>query len=513
VLGVVSNCTQDEALAAFAKRSRRVKSDETSPFEIEDLTTALAEIQQSGRAGAVSLQYKIPCNPSAYKPGSHFTSNGISISCQSPAESLIGSEVADGEKSQAAAVLLAASINSILDWKWTDAADLARECLRLSTDEDERDEALNVLAASLTMVGEPQKALQALQKAVEGRWNLNLQANLGIIATSQDPGLAAVQMSYLINGASTAQEKLRAARLGINLWRESQGDELDDDELEPLPGELLEAVYSLLKMPDLAEEDFYDLGSFLAKVETGNATLTVTIGTSPHRSSPSARIINSLQNDLLTQLTTLSRVAAEDIRHERPWIQSSLDTYVRIINGKLIDKESFASNLAFEMLDNGLDASNFSRISLRFLLVQSLPDLLEAKATPSEKFLKWHAEAKKEIFSRDLPEDQIDILRELGNQAGNILGALTHFSLIDTCVKVENAANSVLQRMNGLLNRLTANKDAVRELSRNITGACREIISDYDKVLPHVTDPDIRKDMSELRSHMATILNRIDSFT
>jgi hypothetical protein len=514
VLGIPTGSSPDEAVRAFAMKTRKVKNSSDSPFTIEDLTAALAEVQQGSREDAVSLQYAVPCNGRVFEPTSSFYSNGTKHQPTEPADTLLAA-VSNASDSQASArTILAASIFSLFDWRWEDAGRFARECLRLSQDEDERDEALNILAASHIMNGDPERAMQALQKAVEGKWNLALQTNLALVATSQEPGLASAQMSFLINGASGAAEKLRAARMAINLWRNSQSGELEDDELNPLAPALLESMYGILTTSDLGEEDFFDIALFLERVDSGSRALRVALDASPHRDTPSAAVVKARSEGFGEYLDSLVVSSSQDSAHLRPWIQDRVDEFVRELSSSLLEGESERTSItvAFSMLRNGLDCSNFGRIGMRFLLMNRLHTQLAENAQPSEDFFRWHAEATQQMNKLGLPDEQVELLGHLRDEAGNKLGALTHLALVDQYPHVERAANQIIQRTSGFLNRLTADKTAVGSVAGKIVTACRQAVADYDRAIPLVTNQEIRKQMVEVRGYFAQVIQRMDKY-
>jgi hypothetical protein len=521
VLGLPSTSSHDEAIRAFALRSRKVKATADSPYSMEDLTAALSEIEHGSRDGAVSLRYAVPCDSQVYVPGASFLHGGATIDASASLDVLVGVMPSPDQLQSAGLTLLAAATNSLLDWRWADAGVLARECLRVATGEDVRDEALNVLAASLAMQGEPEKALHALQKAVEGKWNLPLQVNLAVIATTEDPSVASSQMSFIIDGATSAEEKLQATRLAIRLWRESQGDELDDDDRDPPAPQLLAAIYGVLMAKDLTEEDFFDIGRFLARIDSDDTKLNTAIASSAFSDSLSAKVIRARRADFSEYVNALVQASARDRHRERPWIQDEVDTLVFAVNSRLADgdKDDSASlSIAFGLLENGLDCSNFPRIALRFLLEMRLPQVLDAKAAPADKFAQWHGEARRTIgvdwasqSTVRLETEQLDILKGLEQSAGNVLGALTHRYYLDIGIKVEQAANNVAARMRGFLNRLTADKDEARRACNEIANICREAISAYASVIPFVSDAGIRNEMIDVKTAFENIRDRIQN--
>jgi len=511
VLGLPSTSSHDEAIRAFALRSRKVKTSTDSPYSMEDLTAALSEIEHGSRDGAVSLRFAVPCDARVYRPDASFVHSGGTLNASASIDALVGVMPSPDQIDSAALTLLAAATNSLLDWRWSDAASLARECLRVARDEEVRDEALNVLAGSLAMQGEPEKALRALQKAVEGKWNLTLQVNLAVIATTEDPSVASSQMSFIIDGASSAEEKLRAARLAIRLWRESQGDELDDDDRDAPAPQLLAAIYGVLTANDLTEEDFFDIGVFLARIDGDDAKLNAAIASSAFASSLSAKVIRARRASLSDFVDALVQTSSKDKKHELPWIQDQVDSLVFAVNSRLADGDKddpIATSMAFDFLENGLDCSNFPRIALRFLLEMRLPKVITSDAAPSGKFVTWHRDAKQAITSSKFETEQLDILKGLEQGAGNTLGALTHRYYLDIGIKTEEAFNVVTQRTRGFINRMTVDKAAVKTICTQINRACSEAIVAYSAVIPFVSNAELKKDMSSINKAFQNILDR-----
>lgn len=512
VLGIPSHSSHDEAIRAFALRSRKVKSDATAPFSMADLTSALAEIEQGSRAGSVTLRYAIPCNPETYLPTSTFVHGGSKLEVGSPIDDLIGLMPSPDQVERAALTLLNAAISRLLDWNWDDSQLLARECLRVSKDEDTRDEALNVLAASLTLQGEPNKAMQALNKAIEGKWNLPLQVNLAVIAVKEDPAVASSQMSFIIDGASTADEKLRAARLAIRLWRESQGDDLDDDDRDPLPPQLLTSFFGLLAAADLSEEDFYEFGTFLARMDSSETSFANALNNSPFSSSLSAKVVRARRVGFIEFLDALVESSARDTKKERPWIQEEVDGLVESINSRLSDETEDASiptSMAFRLLEHGLDCSNIQRVALRFLLELHLTEMIDDDSCPSNKFAKWHSEARMAITRIDLNADQLSTLKSLDQNAGNLLGALTHRFNLNLGTQLERAANGLADSLRGFLKRMSADKEAARQLQEKIIGATSEAIQSYDSVIPLVSDASLKRQMTDINVALRNLQNRV----
>ena len=92
----------------------------------------------------------------------------------------------------------------------------------------------------------------------------------GFVSVEVDPNLAIEHISYLVDGARTASEKIRACSTAIGIWTTSQSEQTgssDQDNFKPLPRPFLNSIQSIVKSPDISEETFYEYGKFLARVD------------------------------------------------------------------------------------------------------------------------------------------------------------------------------------------------------------------------------------------------------
>ena len=76
ILGAPSNINSQEAVAAFARASKRVKSGENTQFSIEDLTSALSAIEATLRSDESGLKFSVPADPSLFNKSKSFESGG-----------------------------------------------------------------------------------------------------------------------------------------------------------------------------------------------------------------------------------------------------------------------------------------------------------------------------------------------------------------------------------------------------------------------------------------------------
>jgi hypothetical protein len=506
VLGVHSHANSNEVLNAFALSSRRIKSNSSSVFTIQELTEALDVVQKKTSETSNLLQYSIPANPAVHVQSAEFVILGTEYSATSDFSNLDISSIPEDQRVQAAQTFLSASLHEIFSWNFTKSMEYAKNCLRLSAVEDERDEALNVLAANLAFTGELARSLDALKKAVEGRWNLALQTNLAIVAVEEDPDLAVLQMSFLIDGAQTIAEKLAATRSAISLWTKTQSAETgseDEDDFAPLPDELLRSIYALIGHPSMTEEEFFDIGMFLARVEGEKFVTSNEFSMAVHNNSLSSEIVRLRAKGIFEFISEIVAISRRDTRNEKPWIQTQVNDLVDMVTSRLIsdeDETGIGTSLAFKFLDQGLDCSTFARTALRPLLIQQIAPSFDTTNQPNEKFITWYKEASDAISTNlfNAQEERLAILLPLHTHAGNVLGALYHSGIASAGQQIERAANSVNSRMSGFMNRFTANKTAVRSISVEIINGCDECIATYNKVIPFVSDKDLKNNMNSI---------------
>lgn len=507
VIGAPSNVNPDDAVAAFARASKRVKSNPDAPFQIEDLTSALATVQATSRSDESGLKYSIPANPDALIKERFFEFGGSKFTAESDLSRIDVSKIEALSKTPAGQVFLGASIHKTLQWDWSTAAEYARNCLRLSEIEEERDEALNVLAAALAAQGDGQRALDALKKAVEGKWNLALQANLALLAVDIDPSLAIEHMSFLVDGAKTFNEKVRAFSTAIDVWQKSQSKETgsdDQDDFEPLPRNFLNSIQSIIASPDISEETFYEYGKFLARVDPIEFQKSDTFKNNQYLNSPSMRLIRAkctADKEWMNELVPVAVASGDSC----PWIQEEVDDFVLMINRELISDEpqNWAVNLAFSFLDKGLDCSNRGRILLRGFTIINLSQVLKEDAQPSDKFIHWLEVAQRTVQNRsdtilDLDEEGKKFAIQILGRAGNVLCVLFGVPIQETMKTVAPHVWQIEKQMSTFFGRMNAPKTEISRISMTIVNFCYNSIATLNRVRALANDTEMIDSVSNL---------------
>jgi hypothetical protein len=512
VIGVPAYAPKSDASLGFAMATRRLKSRSDAPFSVQDLTSALSRIE-SGDVGQ-QLTFAVPADFSLFITPLPTSSRWPVTPTGEELLNLDSQSLTDSDRELVANLLLREGLELLLSWNWLKADLALKSCLKISKHEPTRDEALNLIAACLVMQGDTPKAIQALSKAVEGQWNLRLQANLALLAIEEDPKRAIEQMSFLVDGAQGAEEKLKAIRMAIGLWRQVQEEELgvsDDEEFDPMPEQLLTSIVQTLMSKDISEEDFFDLGLFVARVSSQSISRTV-LNQSKFSGRSSCEIVLARSQDFSYYIDHVVRLAYSDI--QRPdFIDTHIDGIVEEVCQGLFEGNENLAPIAFSFLDQGLGVETMHQIWMRGALVLILHKVLGEDDSPNEKFITWLKEAKTKAQSLSLPDELRDLTAEILSDASDMLMRLQLREFFSVAVDVENMSNEISQSMNGFWNRLATDKNEVRRRTQLGVSWCNEQIQmfiDFESLGLH--DVELRREVSELKSATIQIKNNLQRF-
>lgn len=520
VLGMRSDAPAADATIAFAKLSRRVKNSSDTPFVIEDLTSALSCLEHASKNPEFNLKFAIPANPSVVSAGVSFIYLNQEVTSNSDLSIVELSDIETREHERAASVFLEASVKEVLNWNWSNAITLARNGLRFTDNEEIRDECLNIMAASLVMSSDPERALDALKKAVEGKWNIELQTNLAIVATHVEPALAVRHMSYLIAGGTTFAERIKACHMAIGLWRSSQSQETgsnDHDDFEPLPGDVLTSIHALVGNREIDEESFYDLGMFLARVDCDGFKSSRAVENSPHAQSLSAHAIQARLSGYFEFATKIIGIAARDKNSGAPWLREAAETVVREVTTGLADDDEsqIFFNLSFRFLSDGLDCSSMNRILIRGFLASGLITHFKDKnEQPSDDFIKWLQEGHTAATANKIgmSDDAVAFVTDSLQRTGNVLGLLIHQATLRNGVHVQNGTNAIVREMSRFMKSFTGPGPEIKNTSQQIWKWCDESIKTFQKVLPLVFDSDVESGIRDLTLSIERIKTTVNKY-
>lgn len=516
VLGMPSNAAVGDAGLYFALASKGVRNNPEAAFSIEDLTTALSQIE-STKSGAHSW-YQVPCDTSLFHPPQ--AGRPLDRQVEHWLQQVGKDDLAqDGDR--AAHGNLEASLDALLSHRWEDAVILAREVLRLTDREDLRDEALNLMACSQCMLGEPEKALASLQHAVKGDWNLGLQTNLALVATDQDPGVAVQQVRFLIESARSGEDALASALNAIALWQTTQEKKHGEDEdlHEALPASTVDALYALAARPDLNEVDLFQLALFLIEEDATRFARSGVVEKHSKLQPATKRVIQSRAEDYPTYIVSLieegaiKQHAGLQKRHAPEWLEERAETAIHLLLDLMRGEETrmVGVGLAMEVLNKGLDCGSLARINLRASVSFHLSTELDEGQVPKEHFIDMMLEAQRAVETRSYADDAAaaselhEPLSELVRVSCDTLAAVYHDFYAVQLAEVAPAAANINYAMGGFMRRMRTDKQAVSSISRQIV----EFTNDAQRTMPKLQqlakDPELRAALGQLSSNLAFI--------
>ncbi len=508
VIGMPSHAPKSEASRFFALATRALKQKPESLFTVEQMTTALSAVE-SGGSGEYTY-FAIPADPTAVT--TQMTVNVAGSFCDTADSFLaaIGTTIPENEREEVSQVALNYALGELLSWNFESSLQLSREVLRLSRVERRRDEALNLSAAAYYLLGEPEKALDALKHAVEGEWNLELQANLSIVATDLDPQLAVSQMRFLIDNAPSGEMKLEAAMKAVGLWRSTQ-EELtgspDEQDHAPIPRDLLDSVQEVLKDPEISENDFFSLGMFLADNDSERLKSSEAFAQSRWFNTASGQIVLARADGLGNYFTNVVRIAAEDPR-ELPWVEETLEHLVGWVNSAIMAEEGdFAASMGFNLLDQGLKITSLQRLVMCGLVVRSISKrFIDSDDLPNEKFFELVNQSRQALdeLEQELGGGETtDFVHNLINLAADMLAAIHHDFHISQLERFDSALAGINYQMGGFIRRMSVDRAKVSEVCRSIRQLCTSAEADLKQAQEISKNSELRIAIAELRHRIS----------
>jgi|694.fasta_scaffold28309_6 hypothetical protein len=511
-LGVNSAADKAQAGIAFALATKRLKNDPSVEISLQDLTSALSTAERRGDA-ALGLCYWVPANADALQSQQTDSASDQDFSAQSDLLQIDWEAFDSPTRERFAAMLLRTSIQKLHSWKWKESVQLSQMGLRVSRNEDTRDELLNVIAASFAMLGDSRKSMDALLQAVAGKWNLNLQTNLVLVAMGESPETAVEHLSHLILGASTVEERLGACNLASEIWGKINQNREGNTEL-PLPAKVSDAFYDLLTQPGLSEKDFFSLGISLADSNPDEFKKRKIVSKSAHRISVSGRLLDSAARDFGE--FALELVKAENLGQlsNKQWLQDRLDSMVDSLNDLFISSEVREKpvNFAFGLIDGGLKCRSLERVSLLAFMVWNLSDVFtDENDVPKDEFVKWIESAYDRFreagaFS-DRQKEQVDLVKGFVQSALNSLLFLYARGYWNMAIEVEKNVNGIL-RENA---KWFPDRSGIQSASREIVNWCDSALSASQSLRRRCDDKDLNDHVDELLKYVNQFRNSVVS--
>lgn len=300
-------------------------------------------------------------------------------------EDLDSGELTTSQQCFAATVALERGRRALQAWDYAGSANHGKTALRLCDRESIRDEALNLIACASWQLGNDEAAIRALETALEGEYNLALQANIGVIAQQLRPDVAAKHLSKLITDAPTLQLRVEAAKRTLSIW---DTRDLPDENVQDLPTELARLLRPLLDEPI----DPGDFRLFARLLSDHDAAWMA--GFSERSSSAGARsaagvLFSARARGFDEYVKSLSRLLGADTAE--PWLVEERDRLIGSIRGELVSENPHlgAVALAELVLDESLPIDLDDEIVLCSLTARAVAFALvnDEGGEPADRFL------------------------------------------------------------------------------------------------------------------------------
>ena len=391
---------------------------------------------------------------------------------------------------------------------WRGALDTAREVLRVTDGEDIRDEALNLLACAQWQLGNDEQAIAALRLALEDDYNASLQVNIGVIAATLEPTIAAQHLGRLATEAPTAELSFRAIMRGYNIW--SDGPDTDSSTL--LPDSLRDAARSLASQAAstgaLEDDEFWLVLQTLAIHDSDWLKAEVNYEGVDLRGQM-IRVALARAENPIDYIRAVGRLQGADSL----WCAEQHRKVIDLVLG--IQSSSPTSQLAammgMELLDTGISMSSAEGVRLRLFTVMAICYYLQSEdKAPSDGVRERFIEAISLLDSCTSTE-RLD-LRRLREIAGSALLSTIVRSRLKLLVEVAEATDQITQRVRSIPRR-RLDVSALMYHIREMKTVCRASIKDVEQVRPYTTDSELLKGVDNMITFASDILRGLNSLT
>lgn len=369
-----------------------------------------------------------------------------------------------------------------------EAAKLARECLRISTLEDIRDEALNLLAVALFADQNLPAASAALEKAVEDAFSDRLLANWAIVKSHAEPESASA--SWLAVAEKAEHPALRGAA-GLAVLEGASDDE-DLTMLIPVAREALftdgnfDSAMAFLRVVGNHDEEWLKNQDWTASPYYNHSGFRVRLALY----HPDQDHLEVLGNSLRRYPDDPELLEIRD---------SVVDGVMAVMGGDDADEDSFGvAAWGLRMLDVvPLTPRQESILSLWSVQValQHFGRDYEDDELPGEGLLKFISRAEALVADADKGFDdddrrfvtrQASILRDEFARQNLAWHAMAHDRAVDTY-------NDFIASVNAVGYGYRIDKQKVRSAAQQFADSCQRHINDISPLLTLVTDEDLTK--------------------
>jgi hypothetical protein len=266
------------------------------------------------------------------------------------------------------------------------AIDAAKSVLRHSDAETVRDEAMNIIACAHWLSGRDSEAVSALQNALQGQRNPSLQVNLGVVATTANPEVAALELARLVSEADSLELRSNAALRAAGIWLHDENN-WGSDVQTGMPIQIRDALRLIVVEP-IPIETFAVIAKVLSVQDREWFANLSNIRASLHASTIEARVLSARASGLDNYV----KVMGAELSKAQPssWLLKERDTFVDgAIRDAVSDPTSRAGLFLFEAVYEGLPVLDRQKVVLVPLGVLEMCSIARTdQGEPEDRFFE-----------------------------------------------------------------------------------------------------------------------------
>ena len=399
------------------------------------------------------------------------------------------------------------ALRAVLETRWSDALDMAKEVMRCTEREDLRDEALNLMACAHWQMGNDDEAIGALRSALEGEYNSALQINVGVVASNLEPVIATEHLGRLASEAPSAKFRVQAVNRGMQLWLAGLGE---DDE-SPIPNQLLESLRSLavdgVHDPTITNDEYWDVLYPLSVHDSEwlTTSLANVSESATHGREHMVDVAVARANNPADYVKAVGRLKAST----SPWCREQRESIVDLVLTLQVNDplSVFAAVMGMELLKTDITVPDYKAVKIRCLTLAGVCDSLDEDAEPIDEVQRYLKDAR-DLMGSCTPEEQADLKPFIGFAGKALLICLTSSRGSKVNVIAENTtnlANSILG-----IPRRRLNTTAIRDAVRPWREICRITIRDLTILRQYADDDELLKWVDAVIAHAGAVTKFFD---
>jgi hypothetical protein len=273
---------------------------------------------------------------------------------------------------------------------WANALEAGHHAHRLAAGDDQRRDALNLVAFAHWQRNDGDAARDTLLSAIGGADDVPLRVNLAIVASSLDPESAALELARLVRESASLELRCAAAMRAVHLWA---ADDLPWTvrRHRPVPPALVEALRDLV-VADIDPAVFRAIVGMQSNMDREWLARPSHLGASPHRSTLEARVYQARAIGPREYVDALTFAVRSGSVPE--WVSTERDRAVEIAARHVFDDDGSCALFALFAVQRKMPVPPDHRALLAPLAVLAVTAQTEPGADPPpDSYLQLLADA------------------------------------------------------------------------------------------------------------------------